>query len=84
MLSQGFSVNYSPLTLLETKTQGVITRIKNNDEQVVRKLSAMGIYTGMPITLEQKFPAFVIKVGRTRVAIDREIASSIKVRVTKI
>ena len=82
MLSQGFSVDYSPLSLLEAKTQGVITRIKHKDDQIVRKLSAMGIYTGMQITLEQKFPSFVIRVGRTRIALDQDIASSIKVRVT--
>ncbi len=81
MLTQGFSVQYSPLDYLGTKTQGVITAIKNKDEKIVKKLLAMGVHTGMHITLEQRFPAFVIRVGRTRIAIDKNIASSIKVRV---
>lgn len=82
MLTQSFSVYYSPLNFLETKAQGVITGIKNKDEKIVKKLLVMGVYTGMQITLEQKFPSFVIRVGQTRIAIDKDIASSIKVRVT--
>ena len=82
MFTQGFSICYSPLNLLENKTQGVITAIRNKDDKIVKKLLAMGVHTGMQITLEQRFPAFVIRVGRSRIAIDKDIASSIKVRVT--
>ncbi|ELS00739.1 Fe2+ transport system protein A [Xenococcus sp. PCC 7305] len=81
MLTQGFTVQYSPLDFLATKTQGVIMAIRNKDERVVKKLLAMGVHKGMHITLEQRFPSFLIKVGRTRIAIDRDIARSIKVRV---
>ena len=42
----------------------------------------MGVQKGMPITLEQSFPSFVIRVGWTRIVLDKEIASSIKVIVT--
>jgi ferrous iron transport protein A len=82
MFSQRFSVHYSPLTFLGAKTQGIITAIQNKDDRIVKKLLAMGVHTGMHITLEQRFPAFIIKVGRTRIAIDKEIASSIKVRIS--
>ena len=82
MFTQSFSIEYSPLDFLSTKTQGVITEIKNKDDKIVKKLLAMGVHTGMQITLEQRFPSFVIRVGRTRIAIDRDIASSIKVRIT--
>ncbi len=82
MFTQSFSVHYSPLDYLGTKTQGVITAIRNKDDRIVKKLLAMGIHTGMQITLEQRFPSFVIRVGQTRIAIDKNIASSIKVRVT--
>ena len=71
------------MNFLATKTQGVITAIRNKDEKVVKKLLAMGVHKGMHITLEQRFPSFVIRVGRTRIAIDKDIASSIKVRVTE-
>lgn len=82
MFTQSFSVHYSPLDYLGTKTQGVITAIRNKDDRIVKKLLAMGVHTGMQITLEQRFPSFVIRVGQTRIAIDKEIASSIRVRVT--
>ena len=81
MITQGFSICYSPLSMLTNKTQGFITAIRNKDEKIVKKLLAMGVHTGMQITLEQTFPSFIIRVGRTRIAIDKEIASSIKVRV---
>ena len=81
MVYQSFSVDYSPLNFLGAKTQGVITAIRNKDDKVIKKLLAMGVHTGMHITLEQRFPSFVIRVGRTRIAIDKNIASSIKVRV---
>ena len=83
MFTQGFTVQYSTLNYLGTKTQGVISGIKNKDDKIVKKLLAMGIHTGMQITLEQRFPSFVIRVGRTRIAIDKDIANSIKVRVTR-
>jgi ferrous iron transport protein A len=81
MFTQPLTIQYSPLTYLGTKTQGVITAIRNKDEKIVKKLLAMGVHTGMQITLEQRFPSFIISVGRTHIAIDKEIASSIKVRV---
>ncbi len=52
MFTQRFSVHYSPLNFLETKTQGVITAIKNKDDKIVKKLLAMGVHKGMQITLE--------------------------------
>lgn len=82
MFTRSFSVHYSPLDYLGTKTQGVITAIRNKDDRIVKKLLAMGVHTGMQITLEQRFPSFIIRVGHTRIAIDKDIASSIRVRVT--
>ncbi|WP_199194264.1 hypothetical protein [Pleurocapsa sp. CCALA 161] len=44
------TIQYSPLTCLGAKTQGMITAIKNKDEKIVKKLLAMGVHTGMQIT----------------------------------
>jgi ferrous iron transport protein A len=81
MFVQGFSVCYSPLSLLKPKEQGIITRFKNSDRDVVAKLSEMGINPGVKITLEQNFPSFVVKFDLTHLVIDRETASSIYVRL---
>ncbi len=34
MFTQGFTVHYSPLDFLATKTQGVIKAIRNKDDRV--------------------------------------------------
>ncbi|MBE9168484.1 ferrous iron transport protein A [Pleurocapsales cyanobacterium LEGE 06147] len=52
MFAQGFSVGYSPLSLLKLKGQGVVTRLKNSDREVVDKLIAIGINPGVKIILE--------------------------------
>jgi Fe2+ transport system protein FeoA len=61
MLARGFSVCYSPLSLLKPKKQAVVTRLKNSDRQIVDKLIAMGINRGVKIPLEQNFPSFIFK-----------------------
>lgn len=82
MLTQSFSFLYLPLNLLKNKSQGVITDISNKDENIIKKLLSMGVHIGMKMTLEQTFPSFIIRIGRTRIAIDKEIANSIYVKVT--
>jgi ferrous iron transport protein A len=44
MFTQGFSVYYSPLNFLDTQTEAVITAIRNKDDNIIKKLLAMGIY----------------------------------------
>ncbi|GAB4224979.1 MAG: hypothetical protein Kow0049_01850 [Stanieria sp.] len=81
MFPQGFSVCYSPLSLLKPKEQGIITRFKNSDRTVRDKLTLMGINPGVKVTLEQNFPSFIVKFDLTHLVIDRETASSIYVRL---
>lgn len=45
-----------------------------------RKLAAFGILPGMELKVLQVFPAYVLAVGNTRLALDEEIAKGIKVR----
>jgi len=47
------------------------------------KLSAIGILPGATVKVHQKRPAFVLVIGETTVAIDRDIAKEIFVRVVK-
>jgi ferrous iron transport protein A len=83
MFTQTFSVESSALNLLKEKEKGIITQFRKNDEILLKKLIAMGIMPGLPVTLEQKFPSFVINVGGTRLAIDRSLARAIYVRRTR-
>lgn len=82
MVSQSFSVTGSSLDLLNPGEQGTIKFLRVTNESVYRKLIVMGLIPGNPIILEQRFPSFVVSVGNTRLALDREIARSIYVRLT--
>ena len=82
MFSQRFTVCSVSLNLLKTGEKGIVTRFRSSDEAITHKLTAMGITTGMKITLEQRFPSYIIKTGNTRLTIDEMIARSIFVRIT--
>lgn len=69
------------LASAKTGEFGTVAAFKTNDETIIRKLMAMGVIPGIPITLEQCFPSYIIKVGRTRAAIDSEIAKTIYVKL---
>jgi ferrous iron transport protein A len=41
---------------------------------------ALGIMPGIDIELEQKFPSYIIKIGRTRATLDQETAERIYIQ----
>jgi DtxR family Mn-dependent transcriptional regulator len=69
-----------PLTEIKSGQKGKVVYIQAEDHNMLKKLMAMGILPGRGITLIQKSPSFVFSIGRTQVAVDKEIASSIFVR----
>lgn len=83
MFTRTFTIESSALNLMKERDKGVITQFRKNDETLLRKLISIGIMPGLNITLEQKFPSYVIKVDGTRIALDRSIAKAIYVRKTK-
>jgi ferrous iron transport protein A len=82
MFKQGFTLTLSSLELMKPGERGIVTSCKTPDETTLKKLISMGITPGVTITLEQCFPSFVIKTGYTRLALDKQIASAIHVRLT--
>lgn len=68
------------LASVKNGDSGTVAALKTNDESTIRKLMAMGVIPGMPIVLEQRFPSYIIKVGKTRAAIDHEIAQTIYIK----
>lgn len=72
------------LSSIKLGNVGKVAALKTEDEVIIRKLMAMGIYPGISITLEQRFPSYIIKVGRTRAAVDRETARIIFLNGTAI
>ena len=59
---------------------GAIAYVQTGDSDKLKKLMAMGILPGEPVTLERRFPSFVFSVGRSRYAIDEGMAAAIYVR----
>ncbi len=72
-------VNVVTLANLEVGQHGRIFSLTNSNPNKVRKLLALGLYPGLPIRVIQKFPSYVIQVGHTQLAVDRETAQSIEV-----
>jgi ferrous iron transport protein A len=65
------------LSAVKQGDSGTVAALKTQDEMIIRKLMAMGVIPGISITLEQRFPSYIIKVGRSRAALDRETAQTI-------
>ncbi len=73
-----------PLTVrladAEVGKVGTIVFIAPLSRQRLEKLLSLGIAPGCPVRLVQKRPAYVIAVGETMLAVDREIAEEIYIR----
>ncbi|WP_066377564.1 MULTISPECIES: FeoA family protein [unclassified Anabaena] len=51
--------------------------LQTEDNAILQKLMAFGILPGSNLVLEQRFPSYIIMVGRTRTALDQETAQTI-------
>lgn len=71
------------LTELDTNQVGEIAYVLTQNSSNLQKLMATGVLPGMDIQLIQKFPSYVFQVGETQIAVDREIAKDIFVRIGK-
>ncbi|ACK71971.1 FeoA family protein [Gloeothece citriformis PCC 7424] len=67
------------LSKLKTGEKAIVAPWQTSDNTLIRKLMTMGIMPGVAIKLEQQFPSFIVQVGRTRAAFDRETAKLIYV-----
>jgi len=71
----------SPLSRLCEGQKGTVAYIAAEQLAQLRKLTAMGILPGAPISVLQTSPAFLLEAGHTQFAVDRDIADSIYVRL---
>lgn len=72
-----------PLTALSAGQKGKVAYIHTNNDKKLQKLIVMGVLPGMKISLLHKTPSYVFQVGHTQVAVDKEMASDIYVRLEK-
>lgn len=71
------------LSELAIKDKGKIAYLEAKDAKQMQKLISIGAIPGVSIMLLQKFPSYVFQIGQSQFAVDRELASSIYVRLTK-
>jgi ferrous iron transport protein A len=81
MVMTEFSVQGTSLKLLRSGERGVITRIQPFQDTTANKLKAMGFMRGQTISLEQRFPRFIVRVGTQRYALSELLLNAIYVRV---
>ncbi len=73
----------APLSELRAKDRGQISYLQAKDKTQMHKLIAIGALPGVSITLMQRFPSCVFKIGQSQFAVDKELASAIYVRLTR-
>lgn len=81
MFTQGFTVSGSSLKLLKVGERGKVTYLRKSDDRVAQKLRSHGIYPGASITVDQRSPRFIIRVGSRSLALDDQTLGSIYVRL---
>ncbi len=67
-----------PLARLRAGQQATVAALPAGSKDLARLL-AFGIMPGVAVEVLQTFPVYVVAVGHTRLAIDRQIAASIMV-----
>jgi DtxR family Mn-dependent transcriptional regulator len=69
-----------PLEDLGLGDQGRIVFIAPKSHQRLDRLSVMGMIPGSIVRMHQKNPSFVLEIGETTLALDRDIAKDIYVK----
>jgi DtxR family transcriptional regulator, Mn-dependent transcriptional regulator len=69
-----------PLTELPAGRECEIVRVDSRHRTRTDRLAAYGVTSGTALTLLQRYPTFVVRVGETDLALDAEVASDILVR----
>ncbi|WP_371371351.1 FeoA family protein [Sporomusa aerivorans] len=66
-----------PVTVLKAGDKARVVAIAGQDAGYIRKLTVFGLLPGADIEVMQTFPAYVLSIGNTQLALDREIATGI-------
>lgn len=69
-----------PLTELKPAEAGEIAYLAASDDKKMQKLMSMGVLPGSQLSLVQKFPSYIFKVGHSQFAVDDTLAREIYIR----
>jgi len=72
-----------PLKELKVGQSGRIVFITPRTKRRLSRLASYGVIPGSELTLNQRFPSYVIRIDQTDVALETEIAKEIFVRVER-
>jgi len=70
-----------PLTELEVDKKAKVSYLRTEDRSTLQKIIAIGALPNTDIRLTQKTPSYVLQLGKSQFAIDKEFASQIYVRL---
>ncbi|MBO8126786.1 MAG: ferrous iron transport protein A [Firmicutes bacterium] len=74
-------MNQIPLTLLSPGTTAKIAGINSRQSGLVHKLAALGVLPGLPISVIQTYPSYLVQINQTQLALDQATARCIVVLV---
>lgn len=57
----------------------LVASLAGASPEMLRRLAVLGLLPGVRVRVEQTFPAYVLVLGRTKFAVDRELASQVQV-----
>ena len=75
--------NYTKITDLNVGERCKVINLETSNETRLQKLLSMGILPGRHIEILQKVPSYILQVGQTQYAIDKEIADAIYIEQEK-
>ena len=70
-----------PLVNCHSGDSGEVSHIKTEDARKLRKIMNLGLIPGSNICLIQKFPNYVFQLGNTQLAVDKELAGEIFIKL---
>jgi DtxR family Mn-dependent transcriptional regulator len=77
---EGADCDSRPLIALLEGMRGRVTCLQQPDSAAGARLSALGVLPGVEIELLQRFPAYVLRIGYADIAVDEDLAATIRVR----
>jgi Fe2+ transport system protein FeoA len=69
-----------PLTALRVGASGYVRELHLQDQMLAQKLIALGVVPGARLKILQRFPAYVIQIDFTQIAIDHHLAKAVRVQ----